>query len=109
MLDRETVDHFATELRQLCTILEPFARSIKCLESSRSTPADVYIFWLAIIARLHEFFKHNSTINGAGIPKGVMEEITIIVNGRHQEMFQNPVYLAGFFLDIRKYTSFLVV
>ncbi|KEP46915.1 DUF659 family protein [Rhizoctonia solani 123E] len=102
VLDLNSVfDHFVEELRQLCTILEPFARSIKCLESSHSTPADVYIFWLAIIARLHELFKHNLTINGAGIPKGVMEEITSIVNSRHQEMFQNPVYLAGFFLDIR--------
>ncbi|EUC56504.1 DUF659 family protein [Rhizoctonia solani AG-3 Rhs1AP] len=94
------IDHFTVELRQLCTILEPFPRSIKCLESSHSTPADVYLFWLAIIARLHELFKHNSTINGAGLPKEVMKEITGIVNGRHQEMFQNPVYLAGFFLDI---------
>ncbi|KDN38659.1 hypothetical protein RSAG8_09334, partial [Rhizoctonia solani AG-8 WAC10335] len=67
MLDREKVDHFTAELHQLCTILEPFACSIKCLESSHSTPADVYIFWLAIIARLHELFKHNSTINGGYI------------------------------------------
>ncbi|KAG8752176.1 hypothetical protein FRC11_008645, partial [Ceratobasidium sp. 423] len=103
MLDRDTVDRFTAELRQLCTILEPFARSIKCLESSHSTPADVYLFWLAIISRLHELFKKNSTISGAGLPNPVMEDITSILNGRYQEMFQSqsgPVYLAAFFLDV---------
>ncbi|QRW16066.1 hypothetical protein RhiXN_04067 [Rhizoctonia solani] len=108
MLDRELVDCFTTELRQLCAILEPFARSIKCLESSHSTPADVYLFWLATIARLHELFKNNSTINGVGLPKLVMEDITGIVNSRHQEMFQSvsgPIYLASFFLDIRFQSS----
>jgi hypothetical protein len=114
MLDRESVDRFTMELRQLCSILEPIARSIKCLESSHSTPADVYLFWLAIVARLHELFKNNSTINGVGLPKSVMEDITSIVNSRHQEMFQKqsgPIYLAAFFLDIRKYNNiqFLVI
>ncbi|KAH7308263.1 hypothetical protein B0J17DRAFT_587568, partial [Rhizoctonia solani] len=105
MLDGASVEQFTKELRQLCAILEPFARSIKCLESSHSTPADVYLFWLAIIARARELFKNNATINGVGFPESVMEDVTSIINGRHHEMFQSksgPIYLAAFFLDVRK-------
>ncbi|CEL56164.1 hypothetical protein RSOLAG1IB_11852 [Rhizoctonia solani AG-1 IB] len=104
MLDGASVERFTKELRQLCTILEPFARSIKCLESIHSTLANVYLFWIAIISRIHELFKYNLTINGVGLPVSVMEDVTSIINGRHQEMFQKlsgPVYLAAFFLDVR--------
>ncbi|KAH7333000.1 hypothetical protein B0J17DRAFT_579464, partial [Rhizoctonia solani] len=108
MLDQASVNHFTSELHQLCTILEPCAHSIKCLESSHSTLVDIYLLWLGIIVCLHKLFKCNSTINGVGLPKKVMEDITSIINLHHQEMFQGllgPVYLATFFLDICKYIN----
>lgn len=106
MLGRSSVQSFTEELRQLATVLEPFARSIKCLESGHSTVADVYLFWLAVLARFQELFQHNTTFQGIGLPDNVIEDIRSIVNGRHAEMFQGkqgPVYLAAFFLDCREY------
>ena len=104
MLDRVSVQRFEEELNQLATVLEPFARSIKCLESSHSTLSDVYVFWLAILARFQSIFKHNKALSGVGLPDTVIKEITSILNGRHAEIMRgqaSQVYLAAFFLDIR--------
>ncbi|KAF8596965.1 hypothetical protein BDV93DRAFT_453992, partial [Ceratobasidium sp. AG-I] len=106
MLDRNTVRAFNDDLQQLSAVLEPFARSIKCLESSNSTVSDVYLFWLAILARFQEIIKNNDTLQGVALPSSVIEDIRSIINGRHAEMFQGEsgqVYLAAFFLDFRKY------
>jgi hypothetical protein len=103
-MDRSTVQTFEQELDQLRSVLEPFARSIKCLESSHSTLSDVYLFWLAVLSRLRDLFKNNHTLAGIGLPSPVIAEITSILNNRHAELFQgasNQVYLAAFFLDIR--------
>ncbi|KAF8593427.1 hypothetical protein BDV93DRAFT_461223, partial [Ceratobasidium sp. AG-I] len=113
MLNRATVQQFTEELRQFVTVLEPLARSIKCLESSHSTAGDVYHFWLAVLARYHEIFTANNTLQGVGLPESVIEDIKSIVNGRHAEMFQGEsqqVYLAAFFLDFRmfRFLTFLV-
>lgn len=62
MLDRATVQNFTEQLRQFVAVLEPLARSIKCLESNHSTAADVYHFWLAVLARYHELFNGNDTL-----------------------------------------------
>lgn len=110
MLDRITVQKFKEELTQLSTVLEPFARSIKCLESSHSTLSDVYLFWLAVIARFREIIKSNEGLVGVGLPKSVIKDITSILNGRHAEMFQGQaghVYLAALFLDIRMHRDYL--
>lgn len=110
MRDRLTVKDFKEELTQLATVLEPFARSIKCLESSHSTLSDVYVFWLAVIARFRDTIKSIDGLVGVGLPKSVVEDITSILNGRHTEMFQGRavnVYLAALFLDIRMYSSYI--
>lgn len=104
MLDRTEVQAFKEELTQLAAVLEPFARSIKCLESSHSTLSDVYLFWLAILARFREIADNNQSLSGVGLPSLVIEDIHSILNGRHAEMFQTQsgqVYSAAFFLDIR--------
>ena len=108
MLDRVTVKNFKEELAQLSAVLEPFARSIKCLESSHSTLSDVYLLWLAVLARFRDIVKNNEGVVGVGLPKPVIEDTTSILNGRHTEMFQGQagnVYLAALFLDIRTYNS----
>jgi hypothetical protein len=102
MLDRSPVQRFTEQLEQFVAVLEPLARSIKCLESSHSTAADVYHFWLAVLARYQERFEANNTLQGIGLPESVIEDIKSIVNGRHSEMFQGEtqqVYLTAFFLD----------
>jgi hypothetical protein len=104
MLDRITVQEFKEELAQLAAVLEPLARAITCLESSHSTLSDVYLFWLAILARFRDIFKVNKALAGIGLPHAIIEDITSILNGRHAEMCQGPagqVYLTAFFLDIR--------
>lgn len=102
MLDLATVQMFTAELGQFVAVLEPLARSIKCLESSHSTAADVYLFWLAVLARYHELFVGNNTLQGIGLQGSVIEDIKSTVNGRHSEIFQGEsqqVYLSAFFLD----------
>jgi hypothetical protein len=64
------------ELTRLVEIIGPFAKSIKCLESSHSTAADVFVFWLATIAHLDQLFRDNKL----GIPSGVKEDICAITN-----------------------------
>ncbi|KAG8710566.1 hypothetical protein FRC08_016996 [Ceratobasidium sp. 394] len=103
MMDRSTVLKFEEELTQLAAVLEPFARSIKCLESSYSTLSNVYIYWFAVLARFQDIFKSNETVSGVGLPSSVIKEITSVLNGRYAEMFNGDagqVYLAAFFLDI---------
>lgn len=50
MRKREDISSFENSLQQLVLILEPLARACKCLESSKATAGDVYLFWLAVLA-----------------------------------------------------------
>ncbi|KIO25436.1 hypothetical protein M407DRAFT_25235 [Tulasnella calospora MUT 4182] len=96
------VAKFEAGLTQLKTLLEPLARAVKCLESSLSTPADVYLFWLAVAATYRDIFRDNSSDGGLQLPDDVISEIRAIVNTRYQQMIEHPskqVYLATFFLD----------
>ncbi|KAG8945373.1 hypothetical protein FRC04_000823 [Tulasnella sp. 424] len=101
MKNRSKVHQFETSIIQLKTLLEPLARAVKCLESSRSTLADVYLFWLAVTATYTDLFKKNSEETGINLPDEVVHDVRRIVNGRYKEMIEDPskqVYLATFFL-----------
>lgn len=101
MKNRSKVHQFKTSIIQLKTLLEPLARAVKCLESSRSTLADVYLFWLAVTATYTNLFKKNSEETGINLPDEVVHDVRRIVNGRYKEMIEDPskqVYLATFFL-----------
>jgi hypothetical protein len=50
---------FKYDLEQLLLVIGPIAKSIKCLESSHSTVADVYLFWLAIVASLEDLIEND--------------------------------------------------
>ena len=50
---------FESNLDQLLLVIGPIAKSIKCLEASHSTVADVYMFWLAIMASLEDLIKND--------------------------------------------------
>ncbi|KAI0054381.1 hypothetical protein BV25DRAFT_1806052 [Artomyces pyxidatus] len=86
----------------------PFAKAIKCLESSLSTAADVYLFWLAAIAQLAQLFKENRI----GLQTSTMGSIRAAVNNRFNGMINNApndVYIMAFFLDPREQNSSILL
>ena len=102
MRDRDAVHSLHEALIKLVGILEPFARAVKCLESTQSTPADVYLFWLAVMATYEEIFRNNYDVDGLQLPTDVINEIHVIANARYKEMTEGPgkrVYISALFLD----------
>lgn len=88
---------FKAELTQIVKVLEPLAKSIKCLESGHSTPADVFIFWVATLAEYEEFL--SGTSHRLNSP--TVQDIRAILNKRYQEMIDSSpsdIYIASFFL-----------
>jgi hypothetical protein len=86
------------DLKKLLEIIGPFAKSIKCLKSAHSTAADVYLFWLAIVAQLDQVFVKKQ------LPEQVKAQIRGITNRRFSGMIDDAptdVYVAAFFLDPR--------
>ncbi|KAG8979584.1 hypothetical protein FRB94_011532 [Tulasnella sp. JGI-2019a] len=101
MKTRKLVREFEDGLNQLKGALEPIARATKCLESSQATLADVYLFWLAIMAYYRDMIDNNMKDGGLQFPDDVLDQIRTIVNSRYKEMIENPdrqFYLATFFL-----------
>ena len=97
---------FKNQLQQLVLILQPLARACKCLESSKATADNVYLFWLAVLATYKKLFTDNDDINGLQLPDDVMEDICKIVNACWAELTTGPgksVYISTLFLDPRKY------
>jgi hypothetical protein len=104
MSNRTVVFTFKETCRQLTKLLEPIVRSIKCLESSLTTPADVYLFLLATLASYEDIFLKNDDIDGLGLPNNVMRDVRKIINVRWREITHGDnkvVYMAAFFLDPR--------
>lgn len=107
MRDKKEVRTFTDLITQEMSLLEPFARSVKCLESSASTPADVAFFWLASLAVLHNTFTDSDKRDELMLTEDTITEVRSIVNGRYNEMVKGAdqqVYLATLFLDFREYS-----
>jgi hypothetical protein len=51
--DDETSFEFKRDMKSLGAFFMPFARAIQCLEAKDTNPADVYMYWLAVVAHLH--------------------------------------------------------
>jgi hypothetical protein len=84
-------------------VLAPIAKVITCLESTHSTVSDVYHFWLAVTATIHQIITEDIT----GLPTEVTEEIRRAVNYQFDQMVNDApsdVYLTGFLLDPRKFS-----
>ncbi|KAF8596320.1 hypothetical protein BDV93DRAFT_563458 [Ceratobasidium sp. AG-I] len=110
MRDKQLYRSFEDHLRQEKAILEPFARSVKCLESSASTPADVALFWLASLASLDDIFTDAEKRNELMLADETISEVYACVNGRFNEMIEGPdrgMYIATLFLDFRYVQSSL--
>ncbi|KAF8597143.1 hypothetical protein BDV93DRAFT_562652 [Ceratobasidium sp. AG-I] len=91
-------------LHQLHLILQPLARAVVCLESTASTPGDVYHLWISVQATLHDLFLGSDRLGGLAIPRVLVSDICALVNGRFAEFLEGPekqVYLTAFFLDFR--------
>lgn len=87
------------ELTTIVALLEPCAKSIKCLESSHSTPATVMKFWVATLAAYEELLKSAEVTR---LQKGTVEAIRMILNRRYKSMINNApsdCYLTALFLD----------
>ncbi|KAJ7933219.1 hypothetical protein B0H13DRAFT_2262883 [Mycena leptocephala] len=84
--------------------LMPFARAIQCLESKDTTPADVYLYWLAVVAQLNDLITKD---DNAGIKskyeRTVKELIRSIANFRFAQLIEEEqssnVYFTAFVLD----------
>ncbi|KAG6806901.1 hypothetical protein H0H92_009651, partial [Tricholoma furcatifolium] len=95
---------FQRSLNRLGMILMPLARAIQCLEAKETNPADVYIYWLAIVAQLHDVFRKDDALqNKSKYSPQLRETIRRIVNSRFSELIEDErasnVYLTAFVLD----------
>ena len=98
--DDETSFEFQRDLKCLGAVLMPFARAIQCLEAKDTNPADVYTYWLAIVAHLHELIAKDDKSKYTKVFK---ERIHQIANYRFSELIEGKhasnIYLMAFVLD----------
>lgn len=109
MKDINTFRAFKDRLHQLHLMLQPLARAVVCLESTASTPGDVYHLWIAVQATLHDLFLGSDRLGGLALPRTLVSDTRALVNGRFGEFLEGPekqVYLTAFFLDFRKFLTF---
>ncbi|PCH43088.1 hypothetical protein WOLCODRAFT_18145 [Wolfiporia cocos MD-104 SS10] len=85
------------DLSKFIAVTIPYARAIKCLESTH-TPTDVYLFWLAVISQLDSLFAND----GSRLLVQTTEAIHTITNCRFNGIINNAptdIYVVAFFLD----------
>lgn len=89
---------FEQLIMQYVTIVAPIIWSLWSLEAANANTADVFIFWLSIVASLDCLFKQGS--DATGIPDMLTRKIGEIINTQYDEFFNNKVYLVTFTLDL---------
>ena len=75
---------------------QDIARAIECLEANATNPADVYIYWLAIVAQMKR------VLETCCLPDNVCNQIRGIMVARWREFFVNGptnVHLSAFYLN----------
>ncbi|KIY52238.1 hypothetical protein FISHEDRAFT_56000 [Fistulina hepatica ATCC 64428] len=89
---------FERDLRRFVALLRPFAHAIQCLEARNTTPADVFVYWLAVNAQIAEMF--DRAIGTA--ERRTAEVVRKVMNARWNRLINNPtsknVYLLAFIL-----------
>ncbi|KAJ7720009.1 hypothetical protein B0H16DRAFT_1700044 [Mycena metata] len=105
-LDDEDVFKLRRDLIRLGAVLMPFARAIQCLESKDTTPADVYLYWLAaVVAQLKDLIAKDDAAaqSKSKYVTTVKELIRGIANFRFTQLIQSAqssdVYFTAFVLD----------
>jgi hypothetical protein len=101
--DDETAFEFQRDLKRLGAVLMPFARAIQCLEAKDTNPADVYTYWLAVVAHLHDLIIKDSDVLKSKYSTEFKERIRQIANYRFSELIESQhtsnIYLTAFILD----------
>ncbi|KAG2158711.1 uncharacterized protein EDB93DRAFT_1076704, partial [Suillus bovinus] len=88
---------FQVALAKLVAITGPYTKAIQCLESAHTTCADVYLYWLAIVAQMEQLLRGN-TIR---LREETKLAIRTITNARFNQMINdapNDPYITAFFL-----------
>lgn len=96
MANTPTTLDFEMRLNQFVAVGEPIARAIDCLEGTHVNPADVYLYWLAILAYMKR------TLLTCMLPDDVCGQIRGIMLTRWNEFFVSGptnVYLNAFYLN----------
>lgn len=99
---------FSNQLKRLIKVLKPFAKTIASLESSQANPADVYLFWLAILSNLKHVLDNGDT----GFTTREAGQIRAVANGRFRELLTegpDDCFISAFYLDPRTSLYFLTV
>ncbi|KZV69049.1 hypothetical protein PENSPDRAFT_581596, partial [Peniophora sp. CONT] len=96
---------YVAQLSLLIKVLMPIAYAITCLESTHSTVADVFMFWLAVMAQFESFLASSASDDLSADDK---DKIRRILNARWRQMIVSPstngpedtvsVYVVGFML-----------
>ncbi|KAJ6524605.1 hypothetical protein DFH09DRAFT_1329373 [Mycena vulgaris] len=103
-LDDEDVYKFRRHLTRLGSVLMPFTWGIQCLESKDTTPANVYLYWLAIVAQLNDLInKDDDAGDKSKYATTVKELIRSIANFQFSRLIEkeraSKVYSTVFGLD----------
>ena len=81
----------------------PIACAIQCLELKEINAADVYLYWLAVVAQLHDLFTRDNKLASPKYSLALKEKIRAIVNCRFGQLIFNEraqnIYLIAFSLD----------
>ncbi|KAF8872812.1 ribonuclease H-like domain-containing protein [Infundibulicybe gibba] len=89
-------------LNQFIAVGNPIAKAIQCLEATTCNPADVYLYWLAVVAYMKR------SLETSLLPDDVCGEIRGIMVARWREFFisgPTNVYLTAFYLNPRHLQS----
>ncbi|KAJ7079037.1 hypothetical protein C8R43DRAFT_1092890 [Mycena crocata] len=102
--DDEDVFHLKRELTRLGNVLMQIVRAIQCLESKDTTPADVYLYWLAVVAQLNDLIRKDSSAGSKSkYAETVKDLIRSIANYRFCQLIEDErasnIYFTAFVLD----------
>jgi len=79
------------------------ACAIQCLESKEINAADVYLYWLAVVAQLHDLFARDNKLAAPKYSSSLKEKICAIINYCFDQLIFNEraqnIYLIAFSLD----------
>ncbi|KAF5312309.1 hypothetical protein D9619_003512 [Psilocybe cf. subviscida] len=87
---------FQMSLTQFIAVGEGIARAIECLEATSTNPADVYLYWLAVVSHMKQ------ALLTSKLPNNVCGQIRQIIITRWQQFFVNGptnVHKTAFYLN----------
>lgn len=90
---------FQRDLKRLGAVIMPLARAIQCLEAKETTAADVYTYWLAVVAHLQDLMVKDRSKYNDDLKKTIRQ----VINSRFSSLIESKtssnIYLTAFVLD----------